>query len=60
MVDYVLSKLEEFLALLTYVLQSDMMSTEANGTDSQDADVDAVSDKLKNVMLDGNNYEQRW
>jgi len=36
------------------------MSTEANGTDSQDADVDAVSDKLKNVMLDGNNYEQRW
>ena len=37
-----------------------MMSTEANGTDSQDADVDAVSDKLKNVMLDGNNYEQRW
>jgi len=37
-----------------------MMSTEANGTDSQDADVDAVSDKLKNVMLDGNNYQQRW
>jgi len=36
------------------------MSTEANGTDSQDADVDAVSDKLKNVTLDGNNYEQRW
>jgi len=36
-------------------------ATEADGTDSQEADVDAVSDKTKDVVVSGNGYhEQRW